>query len=465
MKLFDSLRTRSFRAGGYSVVAALIVLALLVALNLIVDKLPSLVTKLDATPAKVASISDQTKNVLKTLDKDVTLYWFCQEGYEDPTVEALLGRYESASAYIKVEKRDPDVNPGLVEQYVTEYYNNAVLVECGDRTRYVDYIDIYVQDMETYYSTGEEVWNFEGEDALTRAIYYVVTDNLPKAYYLSGHSEMEITDTLANSFSDDNVEIAELNLISEAAIPEDADLVMCIVPQIDISEIEKTILTDYMAAGGKFLLVTAPLGESMPNLESVMEVYGVSTAEGVVMEGNSKYYSSLPYYLLPQLASHEITDPVISNNYYVLLPSAQGLKVSQTDSTTVTVTELLTTTDESYSKVNTSSNTMEMESGDIAGPFSVGVAIEDAATGAQAVWYSSSYIFYEEGGNRDLFFNAVNWMCDQKEMISIRSKDVSVEYLNMNEEAVKTMTWIIVAIIPLSYLAIGINTYVRRKRR
>lgn len=465
MKKFDSFRTRSFRVGGYSVAAVLIVLALLIAVNMIMDTLPTSKTKLDATPTKIFTLSDQTKNVLKTLDKDLTFYWLCQESYEDPSLETLLNHYATASGHIKLEKLDPDVNPGLTEQYTSEFYNNSVLIKCGDREKYVSYTDIYVMDTETYYSTGEELWNFEGEDALTRGIYYVVTDNLPKAYYLSGHGETALSETQKQSFVDENIDLAELNLVSLAAIPEDADMLLCYLPTADISEDEQKVLENYMADGGKLLLVTSPLNDRLPNLESVMGTYGVSAVDGIVMEGNGNNYSQYPYGLLPNIGEHEITAPIVENNHYVLLPYSQGLKVTETGSTTVVVTELLTTTTSSYSKVNLEATTIEKESGDIDGPFSVGVAVEDAATGAQAVWYTSEYILKSYGGNTDMFYNAVNWMCDQQEMIAIRGKSLTTEYLNMNENSVTTMTWIVVCIVPLSYLAIGINTYIRRKRR
>ena len=131
MSKMNSFRTRSFRAGGYSFMAALIVLACLIALNVIMNALPTTVTKLDATQAKLTTLSDQTKNVLGQLDKDLTFTWICQDGYEDAVVETLLKQYVSSSGHIKLEKVDPAVNPGLYEPYTDDYYDNSVLITCG----------------------------------------------------------------------------------------------------------------------------------------------------------------------------------------------------------------------------------------------------------------------------------------------------------------------------------------------
>ena len=215
MSKMNSFRTRSFRAGGYSFMAALIVLAFLIALNVIMNALPTTVTQLDATAAKLTTFSEQTKNVLSQLDKDMTFHWICQDGYEDPVVEKLLKQYASSSGHIKLEKVDPAVNPGLYEPYTDDYYDNSVLITCGDSTRYVSYTDIYVMDYELYYTTSEEEWIFDGEDAITRAIYFLATDDIPKAYYITGHGETAFGEEQLKSFEDENIDLRQLKLVSE----------------------------------------------------------------------------------------------------------------------------------------------------------------------------------------------------------------------------------------------------------
>jgi hypothetical protein len=317
-----------------------------------------------------------------------------------------------------------------------------------------------------YYATGEEEWIFQGEDALTRSIYYLATDDVPYAYYITGHGETGFTEEEKNVFLDENIELKQLKLASEMAIPENADMLICFKPTADITVEEKEILANYMATGGKFLLVTGYLEKKLVNLESLMEVYGITSVEGLVLEGNNNYYSQYPYLLLPEPKAHVITDPVLKSRLNVLIPEARGLKITETGSVTTVVTNLLTTTDQSYSKIGTNWTTADKTAEDIAGPFSLGVAVEDAVMGTKAVWFSSDYILDANcGAAADLFFNAVSWMCDQEELISIRGKDVTQQYLTMNADAISTMTWIVVAIIPLGFLVIGISIYSRRQKR
>lgn len=481
-KPFDlaaSLKTRSFRVGGYSVVAVVIMLAIAIVINLLASAIPAKYTQFDTTSNQLFTISDQTEKVLDSLDDQVTIYWIARAGQEDETLGTLLDRYAGLSSQVKVVKKDPDVYPTFVQQYVTgSVTDNSLVVESGQRTRYVDYYDIYEYDYSSYYYTGSYSTSFAGESALTSAINYVVSETLPKVYALTGHGETELNSTFAAAVEKENIEVASLSLLTEEAVPEDADAILICAPQRDISEEEKELLLAYLQKGGSLLLMTAPLQDgTLTNLEAVMAEYGVTAQEGVVIEGSQNYYAwGRPYYLLPSLSSHAITAPLNENGYYVLLPIAQGLTVSEDLRDGLSVTQLLTTSSSAFSKVaGYDLTTYERENGDIDGPFALAVAVtetleDDAET--HIVWVSSGNLLDEtfneqvSGGNQDFFLNALNWMCEQDESgLSIHSKSLSYEYLTMSSGTASCLTVLIIGVIPIIYLGIGITIWVRRKRR
>ena len=143
----QSLSTRTARVGGYSFVLSLVVLAILVAVNVLAEKLPSSWTQFDISAAQLYSLTADTKAVVTNLDQDVTIYWISQAGQEDTVIEKLLDRYEELSDHITVLKRDPDVYPTFVQQYTDETVtNNSLVVESGERNRYIGYDDIYQYD-------------------------------------------------------------------------------------------------------------------------------------------------------------------------------------------------------------------------------------------------------------------------------------------------------------------------------
>ena len=170
-EMIGRLKTRSFRVGGYSVLATVIVIAIAIFANVLVNALPAKYTQFDTTSNELYSLSEQTELVLSGLEDEVTVYWIVQDGSEDSTLGTLLDRYASESAELNVTKVDPDVQPSFVQQYVSgTVYNNSLVVECGDRNMYISYSDIYEYDYSDYYYSGNYDVSFAGESELTSAI-------------------------------------------------------------------------------------------------------------------------------------------------------------------------------------------------------------------------------------------------------------------------------------------------------
>lgn len=472
-----SFHTRTFRVGGYSVAATLIVIALAVTANLFVGALPSGMTQFDTTASQLYSLSSQTKSILADLEDDVTIYWIVQSGQEDTTLETLLDRYAALSDHIKIEQVDPDVSPTFMEQYsIDTLYNNSLVVESNLRHTYVGYDTIYQYDYGDDYSSYNV--SFAGESALTSAVDYVVSDTLPKLYLLSGHGEQTLSSDMQSAVEQQNIEVESLSLLTQESVPEDADCILIYDPQSDLSETEKEQLLQYLESGGNLFLITAPshTSDAYPNLSALMEHYGVSAEDGIVVEGDaSNYMFSSALYLLPNLESHDITSPLIEENYHVLLPVAHGIRIDSNLRDSLSVTSLLTTSDSAYSKQSGyDMQTYDKEEGDTDGPFSLAVAISETLeddTASNLVWVSSAYLLDSQtdaqvsGGNQDFFLNCINWMCQQEGGISIHAKSMNYEYLTISSATAMSFTLLIVAVLPIACPAAGIWIWIRRKRK
>ena len=137
------MKKNAMRGGAYSAAVTAVVLAILIAVNVFVSAMPSGATEYDISASKLYSVTSNTKSVVNALTEDVTIYWIVQADEEDDVIGKLLDRYESLSDHITVEKRNPDVYPTFAEQYTDgTVYNNSLVVECGDRSRYIGYEDI-----------------------------------------------------------------------------------------------------------------------------------------------------------------------------------------------------------------------------------------------------------------------------------------------------------------------------------
>lgn len=457
----------AFQGGSYSLITSAVVLAILIALNVLVSALPSSLTRYDISAAKLYSITSNTKAVVNALKEDVTIYWIVQSGAEDDVIETLLDKYDSLSDHISVVKKNPDVYPTFAEQYTSEtVQNNSLVVECGDRNRYIAYDDIYLQETDLYsysYSTS-----FDGEGAITSAIDYVVTDELPQLYVLEGHGEQELPSNFSEQIDKENIEINTLSLLTVDAIPGDADVLLIYQPSSDLSVEEVQKLSDYTENGGKLLVIAGPTeGSDLKNLYSLLSGYGVEACEGIVIENDREHYTGYPYVLLPDIVSHSITDPLIEENYYPNMPLSQGLLTEGAGSA---VTVLLNTSDTAYSKIaGYDLTTYEKEEGDIDGPFALAISI-DCENQGQIVWFSSAaflddmYNALSSGSNSDLTMNALSSLIGEREAIAIRSKSLNYNYLSISDSNASLLKALMIGVFPLAYLGVGIFVILKRRR-
>lgn len=460
----------ALRGGAYSLVISAIVLAILIAVNIFASALPATLTKYDISASKLYSITSNTKVVVNALQQDVTIYWVVQSGEEDDVIENLLGKYDSLSDHIEIVKKNPDVFPTFAAQYTDEtVQNNSLIVECGNRSRYIGLEDIYLGEVNLY--TGSyNATDFDGEGAITSAIDYVVSDELPRMYVLEGHGERELPAGFREQIEKENIEIQTLSLLTVDAVPEDAACLVIYGPTSDISTAEKEMLEDYTASGGKLLVLCGPLQSGMPeNLYSLLSDHGVEPHEGIVVEGSREHYAfQAPYVLLPELGSHAITDPLLEENYYIIMPLSLGLTVENTQSGSVTA--LLTTSDLSFSKTaGYSLSTYEKEDGDIDGPFAVAVSIDTAGAG-KIVWFASSdflddlYNAYSSGANTSLAMNALSSLIGEREAMAIRTKSLNYNYLTISTSTASLLKLLMIGVFPLGYLCTGIFVVLKRRR-
>lgn len=219
------------------------------------------------------------------------------------------------------------------------------------------------------------------------------------------------------------------------------------------------------------LVISGPVEDgSLDNLNGLLADYGVTTTEGVVIEGDRDHYTAQPYVLLPDMNSNEITDSLIDENYYPNMPIAQGLVVDD-EKADGRVSELLTTSDQAFSKIaGYDLTTYEKEDGDIEGPFTLGVSIT-CDNGGQIIWFSSAafledaYNALSSGANVDLTVNALSSLIGERDAMSIRSKSLNYNYLSITESTASLLKVVMIGGIPLVYLGIGTAVILKRRRK
>lgn len=489
---------KALKNGGYSVLLSVIVIAVVVVVNLIVEQIPSKYTQFDISTGKLYTIGDETKNILKNLEEDITIYYIVQSGKEDSNIEKLLQQYEETSSHIKVEKKDPVVSPGFTGNYTEESVSDNSLIVVGkDRNKVISQSSIYETEID-YSTYQEKTTGFDGEGQITSAISYVTSGDLPVLYYLDGHGEISLPSALTERIEKANVELKSLSLLTADEVPEDAAGLLLNSPEKDYSEEEAGRIIEYLKNGGKAMIITDYVEQDMPNYQSILEEYGINVTDGIVIESDKNKYVQQPYYLVPDINASEVTSGMTGGSSYVLLTGCQGFSVAEDIRDTLNVSQILTTSDGAFVKTDPKNMTSyDKEDGDVDGPCTVGAVITeevsstdaasdtnsedaDAASDAaqskqtQIVCFASSAILDESinnmvsDGNYTLYMNSLNWMVDTGEnnnMVSIASKSVETQYLTVTAGKAAFFAVILCFMLPIACLIVGGVICYRRRRR
>ncbi len=476
------LFNRQAKAGTYTTVIALVLLAVLVVFNLFVGALPTKYTIIDTSSNDLYTLSETTEAAVKLIAEPITIYYITNTAVEDVQLTTFLERYSSLNSLIALKKIDPTIHPTFLETYTTEQVTeNSVIVESERRFKVVDYMEIYTSEITDYYafmmSGGAQGFTvgFAGESAITGALDFVTTDKLPTLYTLTGHGETALPTTFSTQLTKSNVAVESLSLLTLSVLPEDADCVMINAPTSDLSEHEATLLSAYLEAGGHLFLLTDYRYDpaTFPNLTSVTSHYGITGNPGVVMEGSSSNYYQVPYYIVPTVEAHEITSGLL-NASYAFITAAHGLTIEENVRSSLTVSPLFTTGEKSYLAVAQGDQVSTTKpEGAEERSFALGAAASEAVDGgtAKLVWLSGAQMLSDttnqmvSGGNYAYLQEMVDWMCEREQVISVPAITIEEPMLVVSDMAANLIGIVITAILPIAVAVFGCVYWLKRRRR
>lgn len=471
-----SVSVKSLKTGVYSTGMIVAAVAVAVVLNMVVAQLPGTWKSLDLTSNKLYSLTDQTKEYLKGLNEDVTIYVLVNEDSEDTVLGQTLDRYEELSEHIKVQYVDPIQNPRFHTQYTSgSVSTNSLIVVSEKRSKVINANDIYVTSYDyDGYNYSSSVTGYDGEGQITSALDYVLSDDIPMVYMTEGHGEQNLSTSFKNSLSKENVEYDTINLMDYEAVPDTAACLVINGPTGDLSEDDKDKVIAYLNRGGKVILNVGYREVATPNLDAVLAYMDLSIADGLVVEEDQNNYYQVPFYILPTVAASSYTTGIYGE-YYVFAPYSQGILVPEAqEGGAVRYNKFLRTSSSAYSMRNFESATeYGRQEGDAEGPFALGVEAVKTLEDGEAVMvvYSSPQMFTDDaslmvsGANQMLFTNTVSHFVDHETTVSIPAKDYEVSTLMITRKSALTLGLITIILLPVGSLVIGFVVWFRRRRK
>jgi hypothetical protein len=471
---FKSLHTKHIKYGGYAALITIAVIASLILINLLLGQFSP---RFDLTENQMFSLSEQTKQVLADVKSPINIFGLWAPGQEITQVAEVIKFYTDANRNIRFEAIDPDRNPGLLAKYdkdKTGLSSGTLIVEGEKGFKVIPYMDML--DIDYSNPQSPRVTGFAVEKRITSAIIYAGTGVTPVIYEISGHQETALSQlNMKETIEKENYTLLPLNLLRQD-VPQDASALIIYGPKSDLAPGEAEKILAYLQKGGRLLILAdMQSGEDTPNLDEMLRSYGIRFDYGLAVEPDQNFTAGTPYFIVPNLVSHDITKSLIDKEMPPVLPFARGLSALETRRRTIEVTPFLNTSRQGYLRTDPDNTSAYRLPGDIGGPIVMGMAAQDPqyVTGQEpqariaAIACGSLLerigVFSQIPGNIELFMNSLFWLEERPDAVSVSSKYLFAFPMQINSMHMIVFGAVFVVLIPLACFIAGFITWLKRR--
>jgi gliding motility-associatede transport system auxiliary component len=458
-KIKSAFKRRSTQYGTNSLVMTLVVLGILGMINFIGKKHHK---RMDLTSAKLYSLSDQSKKVVQGLKGEVKILYFDRE--PNQTLNDLMEEYRGVNASkVNFKTIDPQKDPGQAKQYNISRFKETV-VAYGAKTEKVE--------------TPQE-------ESITNAILKVTRDKNKVIYFLQGHNEGDISDTqeakgyavAKKAIENQNYEVKTLSLAQNPAIPDDCAVLVIAGPKVGLLPTEIPVVDKYVDVGGKVLLLQDP--DTTSGLEELLKKWKIGLENDTVVDasGIGQLLGMGPAApLVTSFESHAITKDL--SRTMTFFPLARSVKTVENPSSSFSSSVLFKTSEASWGEKNLKGGSVRFDEGtDTKGPVPLGIVSTKTVSGdekekkhgkeARVVvvgdsdFASNSY--FQQQRNGDVFLNAVSWLAEDEDLISVRPKSQENRSISLTRANSSVLFWMTMVLLPGSALISGILVWLRRR--
>ncbi len=413
--------------------------------------------RVDLTPGKIYSLSDQTIKVLKGLDKDILFTVFYQAG-ERKKHDEFFRLMSSFTHHIRYRLFDLDRNPNQAKLFGIAAYGQTI-AECEGR---------------------ETVLSSPTEKVVTSAILRLIKFNRREIYFTDGHGEPNLKRDyalLSDTLRGEGWQVEAFNLASGKDIPGRAYVLVVAGPKSDFLDGELEAIERYIQGGGKVIFMMEPLTH-LPRVKKFLGKYQIILDNDVVIDKENKLFGSESLAPLIFSEPHPITNSLRSP---ALFSTTRSVEIENGSGKGSFASYLAKSSPYSWIKKATAEvmkkGNIDFQKGiDRKGPISVAVivkasGIEGGKTGPEGeiVCFGDSDFVNDKYigvlANKDLFLNTVEWLFGKKELISIRLKSYEYPFHHMTVRQGKWAFWLPVVIVPGIFLIMGVSVLVYRKWR
>ncbi len=426
--------------------------------------------KVDLTRDSVYEFSEQTKEVMDSLENQVEVFALYPDEVEGELVVAVkeyLKMYEEMSDKLKITYVDPYADPAFVKKYGDGVGVGTVVIQQGEKFKVIPLNQLYRESQVT------GAVSIDLEKQMTSAIRYVSGSGADvKAYMIEGHGEYQGTQ-LKNALTNEGYKVESINL-STTEIPQDASILVSMAPEVDFTQEERDALDAYLMNGGRAAFVFTAGNPVTERLGGYLQEWGITVNSDFAYENDankafrSNYGVPVP---APQMQEHTITEKLIENDISFIAPASCSLTLNENNIQHTYVTPLLKTSKNSWGITDLARTDLAKTQNDTPGPLTLGAISEKSGEKAGAILVIGSLQAIETPdildnasySNGDLILNSFSYLTDKGDALNIRAKVISAESLTMTEIQVKVLSILLQYVLPLLILIAGLVVWLRRR--
>lgn len=481
-KFIEIIKKRWLINSTKTLILVLMIIAVFVGINLLMEKLE--LTPIDLSQEKLYSLTEESKEKVKNIDKDVNIY-FIGYGEDDSTLD-LAKQYKKANKKIVAEAVDINERPDLANKYGIESGTEGIIVECEEKSKVLTAQDLVQYDMSTYETISI------AEEKLTSSILSVSSNKVPKIYFLEGYSDFSLSKNMMylNVYLGNEVnEVETLDVLSTGKIPDDCDTLVITTPNKDFDDVATNAIIEYINSGKNILWLNSAVTKTQDfsNVNKILEMYGIKPFEmGVIRETNSNnMITNAPNLIKPEIQYSKITKDLVNTTGVILVNATKiNIDTDKLEEQKVEETDLLVASKDSYFRKDSKKLSQDEEKGTfvVGAEFNKTIKEANKENGENKV--ESKLIIYGENRfvsdyqlsqnsqyaavqlayNKDLVLNSMAYLVDREEDITARKSTGTVTYTATEKQ--DTIVRIIIFSVPLLIIIIGIIVWqVRRKRQ
>ena len=484
-KFIEIIKKKWLVDGTKTFILIAIIIAIFIGINLFMQKLE--LTPIDFSQEKLYTLTEESKEKVKSIDKDVNIYFI---GYTDDNTNLDLAKqYKKVNEKIVAEAIDINNRPDLAQKYGIESGTQGIIVECGDKSKVLTESDLVTYDTSTYETISI------AEEKLTSSILSVTSNKIPKVYFLEGYSDFSLSKNMnyLNMYLENEInEVDTLDILSVGKVPDDCDTLVITTPSKDFDDIATNAIIDYINSGRNILWLNSALTtqKDLTNVNKILAIYAVNPFEvGVIREtDNSKMVTNSPDLIKPDIKYSTVTEDLYNSTGVIFINATKvNINEEKIEEQKVEKTDLALASENSYFRTNFNIQQNAISEGEEKGTFVVGAELEKTLkekkeeTGESAVtskliifgenYFISDYQLSENSQygaiqlayNKDLVLNSIAYLVDRPEDITARKNTGTVTYTATEQQ--DTIIRTIIFTVPIVIVLAGIIVWQVRRRK